>query len=77
MSFDIEQYGNQSEDEHNLDLAYAEIKELQKENALLLEVVDVVKEQIKDSYYGHEEVNLTPAGRAAIEEAIAKYEGEI
>jgi len=29
MSFDVEQYGNQSEDEHNLDLAYAEIKEQQ------------------------------------------------
>ncbi len=46
------------------------IKELEKQQA----VIDVIKEQLQDSYYGHEGVNLTPSGRATIEEALASLE---
>ncbi len=46
------------------------INELEKQQA----VIDVIKEQLQDSYYGHEGVNLTPSGRATIEEALASLE---
>ncbi len=50
------------------------IKDLIKELARRDKVIEVVKEKIADSYFGHEEVNLTLKDRTEIESALSQLE---